>query len=154
MINLDIIIFCFLFAVYTTNDITAQVNLIPIGGGPAPTCITIDVGTTISFSRNVTAPNPICDNNINFVNFDVSPVIDSSFMADNFNWTFSELGIYNIFCGAPSGALAGGQANVCYNVVPRPIPTVGEWGLILMSLVLLIIGSVWSRQNLFANQSL
>lgn len=141
--NLSAIVF-FIFCI---NTLTAQINLFPIGAGPSPTCTTIEVGSTLNFTRNVSGPNPICDNNINFSNLDISPVIDSSFAANSFSWTFEELGTYNIFCGAP-GALAGGQANVCYTVVPvRSIPTLSQWGMAIFILLLIISGIIALKLN-------
>lgn len=150
MKKIKVTVLAFITLVIGYGSVLGQVTIYPIGAGaPLPTCTTIELGESIDFIRNQigTATQLVCDNDINFSNLDVTPAIDSVFTANSFTWLFDELGTHNIFCGAP-GMLAGGQANVCYNVVPvQAIPTLGEWGLIIMTLLLVIFGLVGLRAS-------
>jgi len=52
-------------------------------------------------------------------------------------------GVYTFTCLNNNKAVA----NQCYNVIPNPIPTVGEWGLIVLGLLFLIVSVVTIKQT-------
>lgn len=126
----------------------SQVVLIePFGANPptpsASTCQTITVGTTISFERAMN-----CDANILLTDETGSGDPYVTFSQETFSYTFDQIQLYAFVCGAPSTDLAGGQATICYNVVAvQDIPTLGEWGLIILFVSLLIFGLVMIRQS-------
>jgi len=141
-----LLILLFLCSVYYGGN--SQVVLIePFGTNPptpsASTCETITVGTTLSFERAMN-----CDANILLTDETGSGDPYAIISDETFSYTFDQIQLYAFICGAPSADLAGGQATICYNVVPvQDIPTLGEWGLIILFVSLLIFGLVMIRQS-------
>lgn len=74
-------------------------------------------------------------------------VIDT-IKSDPYTLTFDSVGVYYFVCLSNSKIVA----DQCYNVEAVPVPTVSEWGLIILSLLLLSIGIVAIRSSRLATQ--
>ncbi len=139
---------------------TLSVGQVLVTPGTAPNpCTTIDIGSTFNFdgSGNPAMNIPSCDLDILIAfyteenpTFTVAPDEEFLFDTEEFSFTFNDLGYYYFFCGAPPfGPMpvgnAAGQASICYQAV-EPIPTLGEWGIIALILLLMIVSVVAVKQ--------
>lgn len=72
----------------------------------------------------------------------------------DFRYTFDELGEYTLLCNLSNDAL--GSPTACISVVESlsalppggAVPTVGEWGIIAMMLILLIVATLAFEQQI------
>jgi len=116
---------------------------LPGTGGIGP-CIETNAGTSINFTRDAS-----CIGNVVIVPGDGSLfTVDDEVLrttSTDFAFSFASAGEFSVLCDAP-GSIATVVA--CFNVAPSTaIPTLGEWGLIMLLLVSLIIGVVTLRQT-------
>lgn len=102
-------------------------------------CTEITAGTTLTFNRSVD-----CDEDILITTTAIPPVELLQSSDAVVTYTFSDEGSYVVFCGAPSSGMAVAVQAICVNVGPaapvNPIPTIGEWGIILLVLIMLVVG--------------
>ncbi|MEL6124388.1 MAG: hypothetical protein AAFR14_11785, partial [Bacteroidota bacterium] len=107
-------------------------------------CLQITAGETLSFTRGAVG----CD--VVFIN---EGLVTEVFRTTDqtFSFTFTTVGKFIAFCDtAPlTGPGAVAIAATCIDVSPapieEPIPTLGEWGIIIALLLLLIVGVVALR---------
>lgn len=104
----------------------------------AASCINVGEGRTLTFERSLACgPEVIISNDGG-----LSTIFSTS--EETFSYTFEELGEYVIFCNA-------GPSNVAVTatcvIVEEAIPTLSEWGFIILSLILLIFGAVALRNT-------
>lgn len=135
----------------------------------APVCQEIIVGETILFAANQmgTATQPVCDVTASVgvgiisLNADIDTVLTvAEIPSYTFNYTFDKAGEYFIFCGSPttmsSSSASGNRSNICYNVLQAKaipsIPTLSEWGMIILSLLLAIIGFIVLQRSFFKKE--
>jgi len=96
-------------------------------------CSSLTLGETVTFTRSSNCGGDILItlNDVEVLN---TPELSPSF-------TFSEAGRYVIFCGAGTDAVA--VPKFCYIVnAPITVPTLGEWGIICLFLLISIIATV------------
>ena len=116
-------------------------------------CEPVELGTTMSISLSGTCGASIV---VEFFapGTDISLGLSdqSTIFATDFDLTFDELGTYIFLCDFnDSGPLfpVPGFADVCFEAVepapPAAIPTIGEWGLVVLGLLILIVGVVYYR---------
>lgn len=101
------------------------------------TCIPLFVDTEVRLVRGMG-----CSDNILLSN-EFSTVSFLNIAEDSIDYTFDSPGTYVAFCGSGSGAIA--IQSLCFNIQPQaaaPIPTMGEWSLIFLLLLLMIFMTV------------
>ena len=103
---------------------------------PLPPCTSFMLGETITFERgaNCNADVVLLDRN----NVEVFRTSDASF-----TYTFDTAGEFTFFCGAGSGAVA--MAAICVQV--GVIPTLSEWSIICLTLIMMIAGCLAFQQR-------
>ena len=129
--------------ILVVSTISVGQNVLTVGNLPnapvqASQCQSITVGNTV-----LLADSPSCALDIEIL-FDLGPnitgigsVIDTM-KTSPFSLTLDSIGVYSFVCLSNNKAIA----DQCYNVLPIPIPTLGEWALIMLSLLLLIIATI------------
>ena len=110
----------------------------------ASPCYIIVVDTKISFERGND-----CSGNMSIL-YEGIEVLNIPSNQDTFSYKFDQLGLYRVFCGAPAPNDAA-TYKACFSVtaaqsVPT-VPTMGEWGLMSLSLFLLIFTITAQRQG-------
>lgn len=108
-------------------------------------CTEITAGTTLTFNRTAA-----CDEDILITTTAIPPVELLQSSDAVVTYTFNTEGSFVVFCGAPTSGMDVAVQAICVNVGPaapvNPIPTIGEWGIIMALIMLLIIGVVVLRQ--------
>ena len=140
-------------------NLTAQTTLTNVSETDVPTCTTIELGTTMTFvistdcgpgiAVDFDAPGSPIDDGTSDEQISLFTEEDLADMGNEFTITFDQVGTYTFQCDVPDlGDIAGiaGLADQCFTVVdPVPIPTLGEWGLMVLGLLLVIVGVVYYR---------
>lgn len=152
---------------FVAQVLNSQTLIYPASSSPI--CKTIIVGETISFRANQlgTPERPVCDVTtalgigIISIDADLDTVLSiNEIPLYTFDYTFDEIGEYFLFCGSPTtssmSASAGGRSNICYNVqatssIPS-IPTLNQWGLIILALILSIVSLVILKRSFFISK--
>jgi len=145
------------------TDITAQVRLTDDGSSGLPVCTVIELGTIITFIPSLSCGPDIAvefDNPGSPVLVDgrpderISLITENDLINNEFSVTFDRLGTYTFQCDVPALPDISGIAGVadqCFEVVepaPSPtIPTIGEWGLIILGLLIMTIGVLVNRSS-------
>ena len=145
------------------THMNAQVELTDDGSPDLPVCAVIELGTTISFIPTISCGPDIAvefDNPGSPVLIDglpderISIISADDLVNGEFSVTFDRLGTYTFQCDVPALPNIPGIAGVadqCFEVVePAPvaaIPSLGTWGLIILSILLLTIGVVYFRYS-------
>ncbi len=96
-------------------------------------CHTIYAGTTLVLERGTGMLE--CRADVNIWKDGDPTFFTSSDMS--FSVPFMEPGEYVVYCGAPDVARAATTA-ACFTVLPQVVPALEEWGLIILTLLLLI----------------
>jgi len=137
-----------------TNQLTSDV----------PTCTTIELGTTMTFvlstgcgpgiTVDFDAPGSPIDDGTSDQQISLFSEDDLAAMGNEITVTFDQLGIYTFQCDVPDfGDISGvaGLADQCFEVVepaaPAIIPTLSQWGLIALGLLMMIAGVVYYRSR-------
>jgi len=98
------------------------------------TCVNLFEGATVNLIRGTDCEaNLFLSNEFGTVNF-----INTS--ADSILYTFTTPGTYVAFCGASAGSIA--ISSMCFVVSANPvaaIPTLDQWGMIILGLSLLVL---------------
>ena len=129
----SVLSFSFLI-LFASSDVQAQtVVLVPDASlatsiGPS-TCTSLRLGETIQFSRAGSCGGDIIVSN----DRGVTSLLTTS--AASFNFTFEVPGEYVVFCNATDASAA--VPALCI-IVSDAVPTVGEWGVITLGLLLMI----------------
>ena len=121
---------------------TLTVGMSSSAPSTASECTSVFIGRSVQLSASAT-----CDVNIEIMH-DLGPNITSvgniidTIMASPYTLTFDSLGVYSFICASKE------RADQCFHVLPEPIPTIGQWGLISLTILLLIVGvvAIKSRQ--------
>ena len=94
----------------------------------------MEIGTTVS----VQAVKATCGNDIVLLDESANNLLTVTVTGSDttFNYTFDEAGTFTFFCGAGTTAIA--THAICVDV--QTIPTLSEWGIISLTLLLLIVG--------------
>ncbi len=102
--------------------------------GPS-TCTTIRLGETIRFEAS-----GACGETFSLSNDRGITTLMSATNPDlSFDFTFTETGEYTLFCnGSTDPALPTASSVALCIIVSDPVPTVGEWGVITLGLLMLI----------------
>ncbi len=153
------------FMCFVLFQLNAQVELTDSISLDLPVCDVIEFGTTLTF-RPTTMTSSIapCELPIAveiydpgdpiFVSIPVERIIITGADTVNgeFPLLFDRLGTYIFLCGVPDLPMQiPGVADQCFEVVeasPAAIPTIGEWGFIILGTLLLIIGVAYHRYTL------
>lgn len=132
------IIATFIIAFIFAPNLFGQITLAPQTSQPV--CINVLNNSVQTFERDATCAGLILIRN---TVTEVETFIDLDDDEDSFTFTFSSPGRYDIYCDAaePFDPLMMGAAVIaaCIDVV-EPVPTMSEWGIICMLLILLIFG--------------
>ncbi len=147
--TLSLIIILLICSLVTTS---AQVIVLTPDAGldvNAGPCTEIVAGTTLNFERGTG-----CDLDILITTNALPPVELLQTSAATTSYTFNAEGSFVVFCGATSGGAIATQA-ICVNVAPASasIPTLGEWGLIFLVLLFLIVGVIVARKEVVSKTS-
>ena len=96
-------------------------------------CIGVTVGDIWTFTTAAS-----CGGDVRIEHDSGEEVFFSSTL-DSFEFEFDQAGIYVIFCGAqsPSDASRVEVTAACFSVIPI-VPTIGQWGLIILALLIAI----------------
>lgn len=130
----------------TTQTMSAQTVELSVLTGNVDNCTTIEVGTTITFARDAS-----CLGDVGIIvgtgpAFTVNDILETSSDA-TFSYTFNDEGDFSVLCDITGQNIATFVA--CIRVVaPAPIPTLGEWALIILLLSMLITGVVYFKQSM------
>jgi len=106
-------------------------------------CMIIEPGTSLTFERN-----PDCDANLLITDGNGAVTfLDTS--ASSAPFTFNDPGEYAVFCGGGTGTIAIQAVCVIVqtDVSIQTIPTVKEWGLIILFLLLGLFSAVAMMNN-------
>ncbi len=119
--------------IYTIIFLTLTVvcfaqNIVLNPTSPLEPCIELVVSGTLFFERG-----DQCDADVIIVDAGNNEIFRSS--DQTFSYTFDEIGDFVIFCGAGPGAVA--MAAVCVTAI---VPTLSQWSIICLSLLLIIFG--------------
>jgi len=120
-----------------------QVDLTDVRANP-PTqisecrLITIDNVLTVTSSMNCNSPISLIRDDGDMISG--LGTIEETFTSFPSTVTFSEPGLFSFLCENKS------IADQCFNVIPVPTPTIGEWGLIILSLLMAILAIVSIKQ--------
>ena len=144
-------------------SLNAQTALTNQSESDVPTCIPIELGTTMTFVLSTgcgpgievdfDAPGSPIDDGTSDMQISLFSEDDLAGMGNEFTVTFDQLGTYTFQCDVPDfGDIFGiaGLADQCFEVVepaPAVIPTLGEWGMILLGILILIVGVVFYRSR-------
>ena len=101
-------------------------------------CITVGEGRTITFESSL-ACSPI----VTVTNEDGTETFFST-SESTFSYTFEDTGKFFVLCG--NTVSSAGVPAACI-IVEEAIPTLGEWGFIVLGLILLIFGTVALRNT-------
>lgn len=100
-------------------------------------CITIEAGTEIEFLRS-----PACSPNVVITDpMGLEIIFDTA--DEMFSYSFEAEGEYVVSCNSTVSSV--GFPAICYNVTAAPtavVPTVSEWGVIILALLFMIFASV------------
>jgi plastocyanin len=142
-------------------SLSAQTALTNSSASDVPTCTTVELGTTMTFvlstgcgpgiAVDFDAPGSPIDDGTSDTQIALLSTDDLAAMGNEITVTFDQLGTFTFQCDVPDfGDIFGiaGLADQCFTVVePSGIPTLGEWGLIILSLLILIAGVAFYRYN-------
>ena len=144
-------------------NLNAQTALTNQSASDVPTCTTIELGTTMTFvlstgcgpgiAVDFDAPGSPIDDGTSDMQISLFSEDDLDEMGNEITVTFDQLGTYTFQCDVPDfGDIFGiaGLADQCFEVVepaPAVIPTLGEWGMILLGILMLIVGVVFYRSR-------
>ena len=144
-------------------SLNAQTALTNQSESDVPTCIPIELGTTMTFVLSTgcgpgievdfDAPGSPIDDGTSDMQISLFSEDDLAGMGNEFTVTFDQLGTYTFQCDVPDFSdIFGiaGLADQCFEVVdpaPAVIPTLGEWGMILLGILILIVGVVFYRSR-------
>ena len=98
---------------------------------PLPPCSPVPLAQTLEFDRGIN-----CDVDVILLDSDMNEVFRTS--DQSFSITFDQPGEFTFFCGAGPSAVA--MAAICVEV--DLIPTLSEWSVICLGLILMIIGTI------------
>ena len=140
-------------------SLNAQTALTNQSESDVPTCIPIELGTTMTFVLSTgcgpgievdfDAPGSPIDDGTSDMQISLFSEDDLAGMGNEITVTFDQLGTYTFQCDVPDFSdIFGiaGLADQCFEVVdpaPAVIPTLGEWGMILLGILILIVGVVF-----------
>ena len=110
-------------------------------------CVEVEVGSVVDFASNTDCGG------ISAITADRGAQVVFSTDKATFNYTFDELGEFTLLCNL--GPSNSGSTTVCINVVETlsnlapgaGVPTVNEWGVIILMLFLLIFSTTALGQN-------
>lgn len=106
-------------------------------------CTNLIVGDSYTMARGLTCGPDVV------ITLDDVPVFSSP--SSSFTYSFDEPGQYLVFCGSPPNALnRSAVVAACFTVTNQVVPTMGEWGVINLSLlfsIFLVISSNFRRFN-------
>ena len=145
-------------------SLNAQTALTNQSESDVPTCIPIELGTTMTFvlstgcgpgiAVDFDEPGSPIDDGTSDMQISLFSEDDLTGMGNEITVTFDQLGTYTFQCDVPDfGDIFGiaGLADQCFEVVepaaPAPIPALGEWGMILLGVLILIVGVVFYRSR-------
>ena len=144
-------------------SLNAQTALTNQSESDVPTCIPIELGTTMTFvlstgcgpgiAVDFDAPGSPIDDGTSDMQISLFSEDDLAGMGNEITVTFDQLGTYTFQCDVPDFSdIFGiaGLADQCFEVVdpaPAVIPTLGEWGMILLGILILIVGVVFYRSR-------
>ena len=144
-------------------SLNAQTALTNQSESDVPTCIPIELGTTMTFvlstgcgpgiAVDFDAPGSPIDDGTSDMQISLFSEDDLDEMGNEITVTFDQLGTYTFQCDVPDFSdIFGiaGLADQCFEVVdpaPAVIPTLGEWGMILLGILILIVGVVFYRSR-------
>ncbi len=113
-------------------------------------CTDVVIGETVPF-----AMSNLCGANVE-IHLEGIPV--AVFTEPLFEYTFDQVGEYVIFCFAPPvGSVNESRVAItaaCFRTVDQVVPTLEQWGVINLGLLLLIFGSVFLNNERFEMKSL
>lgn len=154
------LILAFILCIVGIN-LNAQTALTNESATDVPTCTTVELGTTMTFvlstgcgpgiAVDFDAPGSPIDDGTSDQQLSLFSEDDLAGMGNEITVTFDQLGTYTFQCDVPDfGDIFGiaGLADQCFEVVeptPAAIPTLGEWGLLVLGLLILIVGVVYYR---------
>ncbi len=135
---LTLVVFgCIITSTVSSQSITV-LNPVPLMN--LEPCTDVVQGQQMAFSRGA-----MCDQDIVVVDSISNELFRIPEGTDLFYYTFTYSGEVTFLCGVGMSTVP--VAAMCFNVEPNPIPTVGEWGLIILFLIMLIIGVVFIKQQ-------
>ena len=114
----------------TTISFSQNIVLTPDSGlnTDSPSCITIGVGENIQFDASGSCSGAV------FVSADLG--VTKTYLTAPYEFTFTSAGSYLVFCNAPDPSDVAIPA-ACI-IVADVVPTVGEWGVITLEILLAI----------------
>jgi len=145
-------------------NLSAQTALTNQSASDVPTCTTIELGTTMTFvlstgcgpgiAVDFDEPGSPIDDGTSDQQISLFSEDDLTAMGNEITVTFDQLGTYTFQCDVPDfGDIFGiaGLADQCFEVVepaaPSIIPTLSQWGLIALGLLMMIVGVVYYRSR-------
>lgn len=73
-------------------------------------------------------------------------VLSPSDVHHRFSYPFDEVGEFSVWCGYLFQGGAQLEPAACYDVgAVQPIPTMGEWSLIILLMIMMITGVIYFR---------
>ncbi len=122
------------------QDLTLELNPTLL---PSPsTCTSLVVGESFEFDTDV-----LC---VPDVMITLDGVTVALFDEAPFTFTFEQTGEYVIFCGVPPNSSARtATVAACFTVTDQVVPTLGEWGVIILfiNLIICMVVSIRSRPS-------
>lgn len=122
----------------------AQTNVtleLPVTTVPS---ITVNPGTSVTFNAGTGCATDYLVQNMSV------PMDQTTYNSSPFVHAFTDVGTFSIQCDCPTGL--GSVCTSAYNVsvvsASEPIPTLGEWGLIIAFILLTAIGLVALRSGI------
>ena len=103
---------------------------------PLPPCSSFMIGETVSFERGVSCNADVVLLDAN--NIEIFRTSDAMF-----TYTFDSPGEFTFYCGAGSGAVA--MAAICVEI--GVIPTLSEWGILSLFLLMMIVSILSFEQR-------
>ena len=127
-----------LVILFLSGNLFGQIIITDGGSDPsvASDCIAVFQSQTVDIVSSMTCVDPL-----DILYDKTGPISGLGSNIASFSGTYSlkfdSIGIYSIFCGSKD------IADQCFHVLdPVATPTMGQWGLIILALLLLILGVV------------
>ena len=124
-----------LFPLFVHSQIILDVD------SPPDECVEVLLNNTLDFERGTT-----CSADVVILDEDNIEIFRTDELA--FSYTFDELGTFTIYCGA--GATAVAMRSLCVNA--SVIPTLSEWSVICLMLILMIVGVSSLKQGVVMHE--